>query len=54
MLPFGLSAGMSLSDAVIQKKVHESVIAALMTSKKEMEDLMEIVKTLEESGLLVK
>ena len=62
LLPLGLSAGMPAADAAIQKKVygsgHPSDLAshttALIISNEEMEDIMKIVKSLEESGLLVK
>ena len=54
LLPFGLSAGMSATDAAIQKKIHGSGIAALVISNEEIEDIMKIVKSHEESGLLVK
>ena len=36
------------------KKNHGSGITGLLISKKEMEDIMKIVKSLEESGLLIK
>ena len=54
LLPFGLSAGMSAADAAIQKKTYESGITALIISNKEMEDIMKLVKSAEESRLLVK
>ena len=55
LLPFGLSAGMSAADAATQKKhINGSGTTALITSNEEMEDIIKIVKTLEESGLLVK
>ena len=49
-----LLAGISAADAAIQKKIHESTIIALIISNEEMEDIMKIVKSLGESGLLVK
>ena len=54
LLPFGLSAGMSAADAAIQKKIYESGTTALIISNEEMEDIMKIVKSLEELGLLIK
>ena len=62
LLPIGLSAGMSVADAAIQKKNYgsghplnlTSRTTALIISKKEMGDIMKIVKSLGESGLLVK
>ena len=53
LLPFGLSAAMSATDATIPKKNHGSGITALIISNEEMEEIMEIVKSLEESGLLI-
>ena len=54
LLSLGLSAGMSAADAAIQKKILGSGSTALIFSNKEMEDIMKIVKSLGESGLLVK
>ena len=54
LLPLGLSAGMSAADAVIQNNIHGSGTTALIISNEEMEDIMKIVKSLEESRLLVK
>ena len=62
LLPLGLSAGMSAADAAIQKKIYgpgcPSDLAlrttALIISNEEMEDIIKIVKSLEESGLLIK
>ena len=53
MLPSGLSARMSTADAAIQKKIYGSGSTALIISNEEMEDIMKIVKSLKESGLLV-
>ena len=44
---------MSAVDATVQKKIWGSVTTALIISNKEMEDVMKIVKWLEESGLLI-
>ena len=54
MLLFELSAGMSAADATIQKKIYKSRTTALITSNEEMEDIIKIVKSIEESGLLMK
>ena len=50
LLPFGLSAGMSVVDAAIQKKKKKngSGTTALIISNGEMKDVMKIVKQLEE------
>ena len=53
MLPFGLSAGMSAADAAIQKNIYGSSTTELIISNKEMENIMKIVKSFEESGLLI-
>ena len=46
LLPFGLSAGMSVADAAIQKKKKKygSGTTALIISNGEMKDVMKIVK----------
>ena len=62
LIPFGLSGGTSAADAAIQKKIYGSGCllelalhtTALIISIEEMEDIMEIVKSLEKSGLLIK
>ena len=55
---FALSAGMSAADAAIQKKTYGWgslwCAVALVISKEEMEDIIKIVKSLEEPRLLVK
>ena len=53
LLPLRLSAGMSPADAAIQKKIHGSGTTTLIILNEEMEDIMKIVKSLKESGLLV-
>ena len=45
LLPLGLSAGMSVADAAVQKNVHGSRITVLLISNEEMEDIMKIVKS---------
>ena len=45
---------MSTAEAAIQKKIYGSGITILMISNEEMEYLMRIVKSLEESILLIK
>ena len=59
LLPIELSAGMSAADAAIQNNNnnnnnHRSGIKALIISNEEMEDIIKIVKSPEESGLLIK
>ena len=53
-LPLGLSAGMSAADAAIQNKIYGTGTTTLIISNEEMEDIMKIDKSLEESGLLIK
>ena len=54
MLPFRLSAGMSATNLAIQKKNYGSGTTVLTISNEEMENKTKIVKSLEESGLLIK
>ena len=53
LLQLGLSEGMSSADAGIQKKIYGSGTTALIASNENMEDIMKIVKSLEELGLLI-
>ena len=52
--PLGLSAGISAADAAIQKKIYGLGTTTLIISNEEMNDIMKIVKSLEESGLLIR
>ena len=54
LLPLGLLAEMSVADAAIQKKIYGSGSTTLIISNEEMKDIMKIVKSLEESGLIMK
>ena len=54
LLLTGLSVAMPVTDAAIQKITDESRITALIISNQEMEDIMKIVRSLKESGLLTK
>ena len=54
LIPLGLTAATSAADAGIHKKILGSGgHAALITSNKYMEDLIKVVKSLEDSGLLL-
>ena len=53
-VPLGLSAVMSAADAANQNQIHGSSTTALIISNKKIEDIMKIVKPLEELGLLIK
>ena len=54
LLPLRLLAGMSTAEATIKNKIYGSGGTALTIANEKMEDIMKIVKSLEESGLLVK
>ena len=53
-IPLGLTAAASATDAAIHKKMSESGTTTLIISNEEMNDIMKIVKSLGESGLLIK
>ena len=54
LITLALLAGILAAYAAIQKKIYGSGTAAVIISKEEREDVMKIVKSLEESGLLIK
>ena len=54
LISLGLSAEISAADAAIQNKIYVSGTIALIIVNEEMGDIMKIVKSLEESGLLIK
>ena len=54
LIPLGLTAAASAADAGIHKKILGSGNTTLITSNKDMEDLIKIVKSLEDSDLLLK
>ena len=54
VIPLGLTATASATDAAIDKKMFGSDTTTLIISNVEMNDVMKIVKSLEESGLLIK
>ena len=54
LIPLGLTAVVSAIDASIHKKMFGSGSMTLIISNEEMNDIMKIVKSLVESGLLVK
>ena len=54
LLPLGLSAEISAADAAIENKIYRSSTTALIISNEEMVDIMKIVKSFEESELLIK
>ena len=54
LAPLGLSAAMSAIDGSIKKKMLGSGTTTLIISNDEMDDIFKIVKSLENSGLLLK
>ena len=54
LAPLGICAAMSAIDGRILKKMLGSGMATLITSNDEMDDILKIVKSLENSGLLLK
>ena len=54
LIPLRISAGMSAVGAAIPKKIYGPDTLALIISNEEMNDIIKIVKSLVESGLLIK
>ena len=54
LIPLGLAAAASTADAGTHKKILGSGNTTLIISNKDMDDLIRIVKSLEDSGLLLK
>ena len=54
LIPLELTAAAAARDAVIDKKMFGSGNTTLIISNEEMNDIMKIIKSLEESGLLIK
>ena len=54
LIPLGLTAAASTTDAGIHKKILGSGTTTLIISNDEMEDIMKTVKSLEDSSLLLK
>ena len=54
LILLGLTAAASAANAGIHKKILGSGNTTLIISNKDMEDLIKIVKSLEDSGLLLK
>ena len=53
LIPLGLTAA-ATTDAAIYKKMFESGTTTLIISNEEMNDIIKIVESFEESGLLIK
>ena len=54
LIPLGLTAAASATDAIIHKKRFGSGTTILIISNDEMNDINKIIKSLEEAGLLIK
>ena len=54
LIPLALLAAASATDAAILQKMFWFDVTTLITSNEEMNDIIKIVKPLEESGLLIK
>ena len=54
LIPLGLTAATSATDATIHKKIFGSGMTTLIMSNEELNDIMKIVKSIIESGLLIK
>ena len=54
LIPLGLTAAPSATDAAIHKKMFGSGKTTLIISNKKMNNIMKIIKSIEESGLLIK
>ena len=50
----GFTAAVSVIDAGIQKKIHDSGTTTLITSNEEMNAIMKVVQALEDSNILLK
>ena len=54
LISLGLTPAASATDAAIHKNMFGSSNTTLITSNEEANDIMKIMKSLEESGLLIK
>ena len=54
LIPVGLTSAASATDAAIHKKMFASGMTTLIISNEEINDIIKIVKSLEESSLLIK
>ena len=54
LLPLGLTAAASATDATVQKKYFQSGMTSLIVFHVELNDITKKVKSLEESGLMIK
>ena len=54
LAPLGITAATLAIDAGIQRKIHGSGNTTLITSNEEMNDIIKIIQTLEDSNILIK
>ena len=54
LIQLGLTAAASVTDAAIQKKTFGSGMTTIIISNKNVDDIMKIVNSFEDSGLLIK
>ena len=54
LIPLGLTVAASPTDSAIHKKMFGLGMSTLIISNEEMDDIMKIIKSLEESALLIK
>ena len=54
LVPLGLTAAASATDADIQKKIFRSGMRTFISLNEEMDNLIKIIKFLEESAILCK
>ena len=54
LIPLGLTVAASPTDSAIHKKMFRLGMTTLIISNEEMDDIMKIIKSLEESALLIK
>ena len=54
LIPLGITVAASASDAEIHNKILDSGTTTLTTSNEEMEDIMKIIKSIEDSGISLK
>ena len=54
LVPLGLTASTSATDAAVYRKMFGSGTTILIISNEVMNDVMKIIESLEESGLLIK
>ena len=54
LIPLGITAAASTADAEIHNKILDSGTTILTISNEEMEDIMKIIKSVEDSGILLK